>query len=298
MPLPCVRVALVLIAVLAVSCGGGDSPTQPTVVSTLDGSYSGHAIGGPLNLIKFLLTATVAGGSVTGTLGTPNGAAQIPLSGTASAAGSVTMNATDQCGGAVYTLTGSITHDSSGRAQITGTWSQTSAAGCAGSSGTFTMVRARTDGGSNLFPAGTWVGTLSRPAGDSFAVTWVATRYPPPVSSSNGAFDGPLTLTYRGVTVTARMFGVLAGSNTASNGYQLNFTISLAPGDSSVVPNCNIGSTISTAISDNLRDSSTTIDTHNQTLVMRYDNCYGFTTDDPAPTFGSGETARLVLHKQ
>jgi hypothetical protein len=282
--------------------GGFWIPTSPTPAQTIEGTYSGSAIGAG-NLTNFLLTATVSSGVISGTLRAPEGTGQIPLSGTASASGEVTMTATDDCGAARYTLTGSITFDASGMARIAGTWSQPAVAGCPGASGTFTMSRGAAGPTSNTFPSGTWVGTLSRPVGDPVTVTWVATRGPAPNASSSGSFDGPLTLTYGGRSVTARLFGFLGGSNTAvMGGYRFNFQIEVEPGASPAVPNCRIFSFVGEG-PNNLRDASTTI---TAPFEIQYSSCHGFIDPTPPPGCSSPtctpssqrESTQLVLNKQ
>ncbi|MEO6223705.1 MAG: hypothetical protein ABIP90_10670, partial [Vicinamibacterales bacterium] len=120
------------LAMLAISCGGtGDGPTSPTLAQTFNGTYTGRAIGAGA-LTNFLLSATVSSEVISGTLSNPEGGGQIPLTGTASASGGVVMTATDNCGAARYTLTGAITFDASGAAQIAGTWSQPTVLGCLG----------------------------------------------------------------------------------------------------------------------------------------------------------------------
>lgn len=113
----------------------------PPAAPTFDGTYTGSATGTG----RFRISPTVTGEVITGILSTPADAefqGTIPLSGTASAAGAVTMTATDSCGGQVYTLTGSIAVDAAGAATMTGTWSQPAAANCSGArSGTWTAAR-------------------------------------------------------------------------------------------------------------------------------------------------------------
>jgi hypothetical protein len=149
---------LILIAALAVSCTGGDSEspvvtTSPTTPGsqtpapappaspTFNGNYSGTATGTG----HFRIEPTVSGELITGLLRTPPEAetqGTIPLSGTVSAAGAVTMTAIDDCGAAAYRLTGSITVDSAGAARMDGTWTEGGAAGCrSATSGTFTAAR-------------------------------------------------------------------------------------------------------------------------------------------------------------
>lgn len=292
---------LVFLATLVSSCGGGSgggSPTAPTSVPTANGTYSGTATGS-LNLTSFLLTATVADEVITGTLREPEGAGQIPVSGTASSSGAVTMTATDDCGASVYTLSGSIALDAAGGAVMTGTWSQPAAAGCPASSGTFTMTRGGGAAATATFPAGTWVGTLSRPGGDSLSVIWVGTRGAPTIANTVASFDGTATLTYRGVSVPARLSGVLAGSNSAANGYRFNFEVTMAEGAASASPRCSIFTHNQGSITQGLRDSSRTITS--DVVEMSYHNCAGFIDRPPCPASGCDpsprERTQLILNR-
>jgi hypothetical protein len=82
----------------------------------------------------------VTDGVISGTLSTPPNAevqGSIPLSGTVSTSGQVAFRATDNCGGQVYSFTGSIAGT-----QMSGSWSQPAVAGCSEArSGTFTATR-------------------------------------------------------------------------------------------------------------------------------------------------------------
>lgn len=303
------RFLAVVITGLVTSCSGGggaESPSGPSgsaAPPTLDGTYNGIAVADRTGSVSFLLTATVSGGNITGTLGSPDGRGQVALSGSVSAAGDVTMTAIDDCGSARYTLTGSLTRDSSGAGRLAGSWSQPSVAGCPGASGTFTMMRGAIGTPTSGFPNGTWVGTLSRPSGESIALTWVATRGPAPNAMSSGSFDGPLTMTYGGVTVTARLYGFLAGSDSAvMTRYRFNFQIEMVRGASASVPACSFVSADNGAITEQLRDASTTIST--PAFLMHYSNCQGFTEPvvvcgtPPCASNTPPETTRMVLTKQ
>jgi hypothetical protein len=124
----------------------------PPPTPAFNGTYTGRAIGTQINLdgstgpSNFLLTATIDNDVITGTLSTPPDPDEpqgtLPLSGRASASGGVTFTATDLCGGALYSFTGSVTLASGGGAEMAGTWSQPASANCSrGASGTFTMTR-------------------------------------------------------------------------------------------------------------------------------------------------------------
>lgn len=151
-------------------------------------------------------------------------------------------------------------------------------------------------GGTNLvFPAGTWVGTLTRPAAPSIAVTWVATRGPAPNSMSSGSFEGPMTLTYAGVSIVAQLTGFLGGSNTAvMGGYRFNFDISIT-NPPPAAPNCRIFRFGPSTPTTNLRDSSTTITTAD--FQMQYSDCQGF-IEPPLPSNSLRETTQLTLTRQ
>ncbi len=159
---------VILVAVLAVSCSGGaESPTSatsgpsvlqlsqrqigpydghepvPTPAPTFNGTYSGSATRN--GSTSFRITVTVAEAVITGALGTPPGAevqASIPLSGSTSAAGAVTMTAIDDCGASLYTLTGSLAIDAAGVATMAGTYTEAGAPGCGPPrSGTWSAAR-------------------------------------------------------------------------------------------------------------------------------------------------------------
>lgn len=158
--------------------------------------------------------------------------------------------------------------------------------------------------GSTLFPAGTWVGTLSRPGAAPLAATWVATRGAATASLSSGSFAGPLTLTFGGMSVIAELTGNLAGSNTAPDGgYKFNFDIGMTAGAASAVPSCSIQSCCGGTTQD-LHDSSTAITT--APFQVSYVGCRGF-IDPPLPPGCSSpscgpnsvtEATQLVLRKQ
>ena len=165
------------------------------------------------------------------------------------------------------------------------------------------MLRGAVGAATSGFPSGTWVGTLSRPSGDSIALTWVATRGPAPNAQSSGSFDGPLTMTYGGVTVTARLYGFLAGSDSAiMTRYRFNFQIEMERGASPVVPSCSFDKGPDSGPTEQLREGSTTIST--PTFVMHYHNCQGFTepilrcASPPCASNTPPETTQMVLNKQ
>ena len=135
---------LLVTMLVLVACGSDATSTSD---STYDGTYVGSATGTQINLNNstgpsaFQLNIVVSGTTITGVLKDPSGVHQIPLSGTATTAGNVTFTASDPCGGAVYTMSGTIAGKVKG-SSLNGSWMQAAAANCSnGASGTFTTTR-------------------------------------------------------------------------------------------------------------------------------------------------------------
>lgn len=127
-----------------VACGSDATNTRDL---TYNGTYVGSATGTQLNLDNttgpsaFQLNIIVSGTTITGVLRDPSGVHQIPLSGWATTTGNVTFTASDTCGGAVYTMSGSIAGQAKG-SSLNGSWMEAAAANCSkGANGTFTTTR-------------------------------------------------------------------------------------------------------------------------------------------------------------
>jgi hypothetical protein len=138
---------------------------------------------------------------------------------------------------------------------------------------------------SNTNLTGTWIGTMTRPAGlGTITTRWVATQ-------ADFVLSGPFSMTYNGVTLETKVSGTIEGGSGTPGA--INFNIRLNAGEAAALPGCSIF-TRTPPVFTGFPPGATSLST---TFDIQYTGCQGFIAPD-ANTTQRIETTTLTMNKQ